>query len=191
MQEDSFYEHVSYGQLSVSGEVYGWYMMTIPLSKFDVCRWGSPSQDRRGLVSSAFYTLNDKGVKLTGQYTFFVFSGQVWGFALSQEKVTVQNERYDWGTYAHELGHTLGLPDLYSYQAAESGQYSSTYAGSWDIMSTSSAESMCAWSKIKLGWIKQDQIVTLAGNQQGAAIISPIGGGSWPNGKTPNSEGSK
>jgi hypothetical protein len=169
-----FYEKVSYGQLTVTGEIYGWYMMTIPLSKFDVCRWGSPSQDRRGLVSSAFYTLNDKGIKLTGQYTFFVFSGQVWGFAFPWEKLSVQNERSNWGTYAHELGHSLGLPDLYSYAEAELGQSSSIYAGSWDIMSTSSADSMCAWSRIKLGWIRQNQIVTLAGNQQGAVTISSI-----------------
>jgi hypothetical protein len=60
------------------------------------------------------------------------------------------------GVYAHELGHDLGLPDLYDTDGSTEG------IGVWDIMSTgswngsprgTSPAHFGAWCKIKLGWI--------------------------------------
>jgi len=60
------------------------------------------------------------------------------------------------GTFAHEFGHNLGLPDLYDTD------YSSEGVGFWSIMSggnyleyggESNPAHFDAWSKYKLGWV--------------------------------------
>jgi M6 family metalloprotease-like protein len=62
------------------------------------------------------------------------------------------------GTIGHELGHGLGLPDLYDTGGTTSG------AGTWDLMgsggwaSTFSPSQMGAWSKEDLGWVTVREI---------------------------------
>jgi immune inhibitor A len=58
------------------------------------------------------------------------------------------------GTYAHEFGHLLGLPDLYDKD------YSSNGIGAWGLMASGSHRNggytpahFSAWSKVKLGWL--------------------------------------
>ena len=69
---------------------------------------------------------------------------------------TMQAETSPMGTFAHEFGHDLGLPDLYD------ADYSSDGIGDWGLMSggswLGSPAGTCpahptAWSKMKLGWI--------------------------------------
>ncbi|MBI9065318.1 MAG: M6 family metalloprotease domain-containing protein, partial [Marinilabiliaceae bacterium] len=57
------------------------------------------------------------------------------------------------GTFAHEFGHALGLPDLYDGSGKSSG------LGHWAIMSAGSwldrgyhPGNFCAWSRVELGW---------------------------------------
>jgi len=57
------------------------------------------------------------------------------------------------GTFAHEFGHALGLPDLYDGSGKSNG------LGHWALMSAGSwlnrgikPGNFCAWSRIKLGW---------------------------------------
>lgn len=65
------------------------------------------------------------------------------------------------GVFAHEFGHVLGLPDLYDTDGTGSGGRSDG-AGDWAIMASgswngnpggSSPAHLCAWSKIRLGWV--------------------------------------
>jgi len=64
------------------------------------------------------------------------------------------SERWDWSSYAHELGHSLGLPDLYDYSFVDvTGD--SYGVGPYDIMCTTYHKShFSAWCKIRLGWIE-------------------------------------
>ena len=56
------------------------------------------------------------------------------------------------GVFCHELGHTLGLPDLYDgYGGAGIGYWGLMGAGNWNTPDTPAH--MCAWSKEQLGWI--------------------------------------
>ncbi|MFQ6056645.1 MAG: M6 family metalloprotease domain-containing protein, partial [Methanosarcinales archaeon] len=61
------------------------------------------------------------------------------------------------GVFAHEFGHVLGLPDLYDtdYSSEGIGNYGLMSGGGWgaDGKSPWRPAQMCAWSKIKLGWI--------------------------------------
>lgn len=60
------------------------------------------------------------------------------------------------GTFAHELGHILGIPDLYDTDNSSSG------AGQWDLMSHGASFSpvrpaaMGAWTRTRLGWVEPD-----------------------------------
>lgn len=75
------------------------------------------------------------------------------------------------GTVAHELGHGLGLPDLYD----TSGQTSAV--GAWDLMASGSWYSqfspthMGAWSKEQLGWVTVREL-TLGGDYGLGPVIA-------------------
>ena len=75
------------------------------------------------------------------------------------------------GTFAHELGHDMGLPDLYDYG------YDTYGAGIWDLMATGSwADNgntpvhLSAWCKMKLGWLTPVDLVATADNISVAAV---------------------
>ena len=64
------------------------------------------------------------------------------------------------GTWAHEFGHDLGLPDLYDIDGTSYG------VGKWDIMGTGSWNGggkypahPSAWCKAKLGWVSPVEVV--------------------------------
>ncbi|MCK4236451.1 MAG: M6 family metalloprotease domain-containing protein, partial [Candidatus Krumholzibacteria bacterium] len=62
------------------------------------------------------------------------------------------------GVFCHELGHTLGLPDLYDYNGFSSG------IGNWGLMGSgnwnapSSPAHLCAWSREQLGWVEPVEV---------------------------------
>ena len=58
------------------------------------------------------------------------------------------------GTFGHEFGHTLGLPDLYDYDGSSAGigAWGMMAYGTWNDGGHTPAH-MCAWSKIHTGWV--------------------------------------
>jgi len=56
----------------------------------------------------------------------------------------------------HELGHTLGLPDLYSFIGGETHQF----VGDWSVMSNinSNGKSFFGWERWLLGWLDDAQV---------------------------------
>jgi M6 family metalloprotease-like protein len=75
------------------------------------------------------------------------------------------------GTMAHELGHGLGLPDLYDTGGQTAG------AGAWDLMASGnwygqhSPAHMGAWSKEQLGWVRLREL-TLGGDYELGPVIA-------------------
>jgi PKD repeat protein len=63
---------------------------------------------------------------------------------------SMTSENNPMGTHAHELGHDLGLPDLYDTNGGSSGigHYGLMGSGSW-----CGPTHMTAWSKMQLGWL--------------------------------------
>lgn len=65
------------------------------------------------------------------------------------------------GVFAHELGHVLGLPDLY---AVSRGVPPNSGIAEWGLMGTgaynlpSSPAHMSAWSKVELGWMPIEHV---------------------------------
>jgi len=57
------------------------------------------------------------------------------------------------GVICHELGHAIGLPDLYDYNGGSSGIgfWGLMGAGNWNT--PASPAHLCAWSREQLGWL--------------------------------------
>lgn len=61
---------------------------------------------------------------------------------------------------AHELGHVMGLPDLYTYGGVEGPK---NPMGPWDVMSECGRSSgFCGWHRHKLTWLDADRKTCLA-----------------------------
>ncbi len=68
------------------------------------------------------------------------------------------------GVICHELGHHLGLPDLYDidYTSEGAGQFCLMAGGSWNGGNGESPAQMSAWCKVTLDWV-QPTIISTAG----------------------------
>ncbi len=66
------------------------------------------------------------------------------------------------GTTCHELGHSLGLPDLYDTDDSSLGigNWGLMASGGWDWNGDQEYPSHpCAWSKVKMGWVEPELIL--------------------------------
>ena len=74
------------------------------------------------------------------------------------------NEIIEIGTLCHELGHGLGLPDLYGIDPATGGLTGDKGAGDWSIMASGNWNTpdtpahFDAWCKKELGWLVPTEI---------------------------------
>ncbi len=74
------------------------------------------------------------------------------------------NQIIEIGTLCHELGHGLGLPDLYGVNPVTGAPTGDKGAGDWSLMATGNWNSpdspahFDAWSKKELGWLVPTQI---------------------------------
>ena len=164
-----YYLEVSYGMFTyVPGAVVGWYHST-----YNQAQWIS---DSRPIVAEAIQNADDyfdfapydtsgDGTVTNDELTIFMIVSGDYGGAhhwwtispvSTDDGVTVEGEysaTYEYrhvGSYLHELGHDLGLPDLYDTPSGGSygiGDYGLMGSGSW------TSSHMTAWSKIQLGWI--------------------------------------
>ncbi len=77
------------------------------------------------------------------------------GKVIEGEFNTTHEDRHI-GSYCHELGHDLGLPDLYDTNGGSEGigQYGLMGGGSWTFSPPT------AWGKIQLGWITPTIVTT-------------------------------
>ena len=62
------------------------------------------------------------------------------------------------GVICHELGHAIGLPDLYDYNGGSSGigYWGLMGAGNWNT--PASPAHLCVWSREQLGWVNPVEI---------------------------------
>jgi len=83
------------------------------------------------------------------------------------KEAVVMAEKNDLGIIVHEIGHYLGyhmghnLYDLYDWDLQNEGKYAQVFMGSWCLMSVANGQGMCAWTKLKLGWIQARAVVTV------------------------------
>lgn len=99
------------------------------------------------------------------------------------------------GVYAHELGHTLGLPDLYDRDGTSSGigEWSVMASGSWNGIQAygDSPARMDAWSSARLGWLQPQTVTGAMASRTLPVVGSSRAASAWkmyPNGATSGSE---
>ncbi len=128
--------------------------------------FGEFDQDNDGYVDMLFVVHAGPGAEYTGD------PNDIWSHAWTTKNKVPTNDVnaagrrvYVWrysmepedgniGVFCHELGHVLGLPDLYDIDGSSSG------AGAWCLMSFGSWNNggnnpahLSAWCKKELGWV--------------------------------------
>ncbi|MGD8627901.1 MAG: M6 family metalloprotease domain-containing protein [bacterium] len=197
----NYYDWSSYGNLDVSGEVYGWFILPEMHSYYSNNRKGMGPYPRNAqkmvedAVDAADETVdfsrfdNDgpDGIPSSGDddgvvdYLFVIHAGQGYEWTLNPDHIhshvaniparevdgvlvkayATEPEDGRVGTYAHEMGHLLGLPDLYDATLSSFG------LGAWSLMSYGSwggngsrPAGLDAWSKIQLGFVDPVEVDT-------------------------------
>ena len=109
-------------------------------------------------------------------------SGTIAHGAILQEGTFAQTV----GSMAHEIGHALGLPDLYDTSYQEPAE-DSAGVGKWCLMGWGAQgwhgddgpTPLCAWSRMRLGWIglNNDRLVEVESDTSGLEIADLHQGG--------------
>ncbi|MBD3190106.1 MAG: M6 family metalloprotease domain-containing protein [Candidatus Heimdallarchaeota archaeon] len=196
-QMANYYSHVSYGSLTIQGQVVtgpggGWLT-----SSKNMAWYGSNSATGVDDLNGPIYLMAQEAVQLADPYVNFanydndndgivdhvivVHAGNdeasswvttdIWshkwniypnGVTVDGVKVsgyTTLAENSPMGTFAHEFGHDLGLPDTYDtgYTSWGAGYYDLMAGGAWNGMTAYSGDRparFMAWSLEWLGWIQ-------------------------------------
>lgn len=172
----AYYDEVSYGKIRVKGTIIErWIRIPIKVKELDLFHYNY-DRDHMLRVDVRTSAIIDELIG-DAQYgiRFAVYAGQIWGHAREENRTAFVSESRGASVYAHELGHLLGLPDLYSYELASEGRYPNIYLGQWDLMSASwLLVHFCSWSKLRLGWINEEQVVDVTQKHERPFIIDAI-----------------
>jgi len=190
-QLNGYYGEVSYGKLTITGQVYGWYTVSHTMGYYGHDSKDPGDDDNARQLAKDAVALLPPSVDLTPfKFLMIVHAGkdqaadqsdvksdEIWSSCScsvfpNYEEVTpiyahgkafsnfiFLSELDGYGTFAHEMGHALGLPDLYKYPSSES----KSYVGYWSLMdhgnwccynrAQSTPSYIDAWGAALLGWL--------------------------------------
>jgi chitodextrinase len=163
---DEYYRDASYGQLALSGDVFGWY--TIDSSNAG-CAYTTWANEARAKAAAA-------GVSLASyQYTVYAFpqaSSCGWaGLAYLPGTGSWINGAMTLRVVSHELGHNFGVHHA-STLACSSGGAPATFGGTcsqseygdpFTVMGGAQTRHHNNWHRAQLGWAADTQTVTTSG----------------------------
>ena len=170
-----FYD-VSYGRLTLTGNSTDW--TTLPKlysqyfgTSFQTSNLVNVAQDAFSMASQSFNITSFDIVIIvlslyptqTGDFVSYkrgisTRTGLVTGFA-------VVDENSDWSAYAHAIALSLGLWRV-EVQLSNMGLYDLAAAGDGD---------MSVWSKVKLGWVNDSQILSEQGSSPSRIVtVDPV-----------------
>ena len=127
----------------------------------------NPSATGFGDRGPAFAAINKTGITLDGKY---ISNG-------ATSATDLNTWRHVW--LNHEVTHTLGLVDLYSYENNRPGVYEDfhRFVGGFSYMGfaseTAYSPSLLAFERWNLGWLDDAQISCMTGSQQ-TTLITPV-----------------
>lgn len=118
-------------------------------------------------------TKNATDISFSPTYMQHVYTRS--GKYIAKKAVTVGYDAYaTWGyrVLNHETGHTLGLPDYYSFTGSDYHKF----VGHWCTMGRINGQSpdYFAWDKWRLGWIADDQVDCVSEPGSTTHDLSPI-----------------
>ncbi|WP_107498669.1 M6 family metalloprotease domain-containing protein [Actinacidiphila yeochonensis] len=174
-----WYERASFGRLDYrSTPVLRWIRMPRPFSSYGIGRgygWDAHTAMMRDLVKAAGSGVDFRGYDIVnvlvtpnaGPPADQAVLSVTWtgasavttadGAHLDKVSLIYGHDQSGFRVLAHENGHTLGLPDLYS---VSDFQRTDHLAGQWDTMSLDWGlqGDLLAWHKWKLGWLDDSQV---------------------------------
>jgi M6 family metalloprotease-like protein len=175
----NYYTEVSYERFTYTqADVLGWYQSTYTTAEIAgdatkrsaMIQWAI--QQTGASINFGEYDMNGDGSVTNEELTIYVITtgeageqggAAVWGHHSKVGSVTCDGKTVEGeysiaaeihhnpvGCYAHELGHDLGLPDLYDTDGGSEGigNYGLMGGGSW-----CGPTHMTAWEKTQLGWL--------------------------------------
>jgi hypothetical protein len=163
---NAYYQDASYGKVSVSGDVYGWYTIDAANSGCDYSTWASQARTKAQAA----------GVPL-GNYTYTVYAfpsapGCGWsGLAYMPGTSSWINGSMTLRTVGHELGHNFGVHHASTLSCTDAvgtrvilsaSCTTSEYGDPFSIMGASSRLHN-DWHRAQLGWLTDMQTVTTSG----------------------------
>ena len=173
-----FFKELSYGRLNYLIEPnLNWLMMSRPSTAYSYSSYQSHHDFIQEVISladaSTDFSKTDSLVIITNPNQRALGFGPAMAFPLSggflvdgnliNNGTTSGSDMTYWGAawLNHEIGHSFGLVDLYSYGASYENQFQ--YTGNFSLMGLSDEESeapgLLAWERLVLGWLDQNQIV--------------------------------
>ena len=182
-----YYERSSYGQLSITGNVLGWYTAGLRSSVSET------TSGREALIKQALNSYEAAGHDFTQydndgdgkiDYLIVMWTGPNgawasfwWGYQTGWTDSSYMLDGKRLGNYSwqwesstptvviHETGHALGLPDYYDYDGSVGPDGG---LGGLDMMDANNGDHNC-FSKFLLGWLKP----TLIGSGSGTLSLEP------------------
>ena len=94
--------------------------------------------------------------------------------------ITFGYDQWRWGglVLAHESGHTLGLPDLYTFDPAPGSDPPNYHAavGGWDLMGLISGQApeYLAWHRWMLGWLRDGEVACLGPDRDTTVRLTAV-----------------
>jgi len=160
---DEYYRDASYGQLALTGDVFGWY--TIGASNAG-CAYTTWASQARALAAAAGVQLSDY------QYTVYAFpqaSSCGWaGLAYLPGTGSWINGAMTLRVVGHELGHNFGVHHA-STLACTGGTFSGTctqseYGDPFTVMGSAQTRHHVNWHRAQMSWFADTQTVTTTGS---------------------------
>ena len=185
---ENYYRTVSYGRMNLILEPsFVWRRMSQPTTAYG---WSSLAfslhrayiQEALDLASSVDFSQSDAFVIVSNPDAGALSNGPAFvaapGFGVSADGKTFLNgstsgrDLTAWGAYwlNHEMGHTMGLPDLYAYSGA-----THRFVGGFSLMGLISGHSReyFGWERWLLGWVDDHQVsCARAGTNE--VVLTPI-----------------
>ncbi|MBI4057106.1 MAG: right-handed parallel beta-helix repeat-containing protein [Elusimicrobia bacterium] len=171
-----YYQETSFGSVSFSGDVFGWY--TIPSSLGTSCNAYQWATEANTAATAAGVNLNNYSKKI---YVFPHTNVCPWGgMATLGGDLSWNNGYNETFVFAHELGHNLGIHHAAWIQCGTKAvdEYSNCaydeYGDLWDIMGwlDKTESQFNAPHKVALGWIPPGRVQEATAN--GIYSISPL-----------------
>ncbi len=173
-----YFSEVSYGKFTYSqAGVLGWYDIDVTKSwaEGNLALFGTMAiAEADKEFNYATYDIDEDGIVTNEELTLMVvypkdvWRASSWSYILEDEIKTkdgvslegvfsIHSEWAPLGIFAHELGHDIGLPDLYDlgFDSNGIGGYGLMGYGCW-----AGPTHMTAWSKMQIGWLIPTVVIT-------------------------------
>jgi M6 family metalloprotease-like protein len=187
-EAETFYSSISYGKMNLQlTPHFEWLRMSKPSREYEFSSYEGHFEYIREAMKLADEVVDfskyDQVIVLTNPRATafpagpsFNANSDFWGITMDGKTIlNATTSGYDlnnWGFLwlNHELGHNMGLPDLYLYNSGNQFRDVGTYSIMGNIGGR--APEFFAWERWLLGWLEDDQINCLSNSE--TFSLSPI-----------------